>query len=42
VPHMHCVHQTVNVFAVSEIIYGFKELLEFVVSVAKCHFHGLV
>jgi len=30
-------------YAVDEITYGFKELLEFLVSVAKfCHFHRVV
>jgi hypothetical protein len=40
---MHCIRQTVNVFAVGEVTYGFKELPEFVISGAKlCHFHGVV
>jgi hypothetical protein len=37
-----CTNQTVNVFAVGEITYGFKEFPEFAVSGAKCHFHGVV
>jgi hypothetical protein len=40
---MHCIHQTINVFAVDAITYAFKELLELLVSGAKrCHFHGVV
>jgi len=32
---MHCIHQTINVFAVGEVTYCFKELLEFLVSGAE-------
>jgi hypothetical protein len=39
---MHCFHQTINVFAAGEITYGFKELLEFLVSGVKSHFYGVV
>jgi hypothetical protein len=39
---MHFIHQTINVFAAGEIIYGFKELLEFSVFGAKyCPMQGM-